>query len=103
MDYFSWEFLVTYSGMTAFVAAFTQIFKRFFPNYDPKWVALACAVIGQAAVQILYVKDFSLSGIVMAIFNVAAVLCGSVGAYEIAVKPVQKHSGTDSADEDVDA
>ena len=47
MDYFSWELLVTYSGMTAFVAAFTQIFKRFFPNCDPKWVALACAVIGQ--------------------------------------------------------
>ena len=102
MDYFSWEFLVTYSGMTAFVAACTQIVKRFLPKTDPKWVALVCAVIGQAAVQLLYVKDFTAGGIVMALFNVAAVLCGSVGAYEIAVKPVQKHS-IRSGDKDVDS
>lgn len=98
MDYFTWEYLATYGGMTALVTAVTQLVKRYLPQVDPKWIALVAALLGQIGVQILYLKDWSVSGIVMALINVVCVLLGSIGAYETVVKPVQKTATPEDGD-----
>lgn len=99
MEYFTWEYLATYGGMTALVTGATQLIKRYLPNLDPKWIALVAAVLGEAAVQVFYLKDWSGGGIAMAGINVICVLLGAVGAYEVVIKPVQRST----QDEDGDA
>lgn len=89
MDYFTWEYLATYGGMTALVTVVTQLVKWYLPKVDPKWIALGVALLGQIAVQLIYLKDFSVGGIALALVNVICVLLGSVGAYESVVKPIQ--------------
>lgn len=88
-EFFTVEFLCTFGGMVAFVTAITEIVKRYV-NVDPKWVALVAAIVGQAAVQFVFLQDFTPSGIVMALFNVVAVLLGSIGAFETVVKPIER-------------
>lgn len=88
-EFFTIEFLSTFTGMVAFVTAVTQIVK-YFIDVDPKWVALAASIIGQATVQLVFIKDFSPEGVAMAFFNIVAVLLGSIGTFEVVVKPVQR-------------
>lgn len=88
-EFFTMEFLGTFTGMVAFVTAVTQIVK-YFINVNPKWVALVAAIVGQLAVQFVFIKDYSPEGIVMALFNTVAVLLGSIGAFETVVKPIQR-------------
>lgn len=91
-EFFSWEYMATYGGMTLFVTTATQVIKHYI-NINPKWIALAAAIIGQIAVQALYLKDFSLSGIAMSVFNTFCVLLSAVGTYETVVKSVQQEGG----------
>ena len=93
-EFFSWEYMATYGGMTVFVTTVTQVLKHYV-NISPKWVALASAVIGQAAVQVLHLKDLSASGIAMSVFNALCVLLGAVGAYETVVKPMENSKDGD--------
>ena len=88
-NFFTWEYLATFAGMVAFVTIATQVVK-YYINVDPKWIALVAAILGQAAVQAFYLRDYSAQGIVMAIINVFVVVAGSVGAFETLVKPVQR-------------
>lgn len=98
MEYFTWEYLATYGGMTALVTSATQLIKRYIPNCDPKWIALVAAVLGQAAVQVFYLKDWSAGGLIMAVINAVCVLLGAVGAYETVIKPVQKSTEYEDGD-----
>lgn len=88
-EFFTWEFLATFGGMLAFVALVTEVAK-FYIKVDPKWIALCATILGQIAVQFVFLKDFSVEGIVLAIFNMFAVLSSSVGLFEIVVKPVER-------------
>ena len=88
-EFFTWDFIATFTGMVAFVTLVTQVVK-YYINIDPKWITLAAAILGQAAVQVFYLKDYSAQGIVMALINVFVVVAGSVGAFETLVKPVQR-------------
>ena len=89
-EFFTYEFLSTFTGMIAFVTATTQIIK-YYVAVDPKWVALFSAVFGQIIVQLFYFKDFSAQGVVMALINVIAVLLGAIGAFETIVKPIERN------------
>lgn len=89
-EFITWEFLTTYGGMVAAVTILTQVIKGYIPRLDPKWTALIIAFIGQIGVQLLFRQDYSVQGIFMALINVFMVLAGSVGAYEVAVKPAVK-------------
>ena len=98
MEFFTWEYLATYGGMTALVTAVTQLVKKYLPNYDPKWIALVTAVLGQIGVQVFYLKDWSAGGLIMAAINAVCVLLGAVGAYETVIKPVQKSTEHEDGD-----
>ena len=76
--------------MIAFVTGVTQLAKFYLPKIEPKWIALVSAFIGQALVQMVFLKDFSAEGIGMAFVNVVAVLLGAVGLFETVVKPIQR-------------
>ena len=95
-EFFSWEYMASYGGMTLFVTTATQVIKRYV-NVNPKWIALAASVIGQIAVQALYLKDMSARGIAMAVFNTFCVLLSAIGAYETVVKPVKQEGGDSDA------
>ncbi|MEG1863102.1 MAG: hypothetical protein RR198_05790 [Oscillospiraceae bacterium] len=88
-EFFTVEFLGTFTGMVAFVTLVTQVVK-YYVNLDPKWISLAAAFVGQMVVQLVFLKDFSAQGVVMALFNVLAVVAASVGTFETVVKPVQR-------------
>lgn len=87
-DFFTVDFLTTFTGMVTFVTVVTQLVKNYV-NVDPKWIALVATIVGQAVVQFVFIGDFSASGIAMAGFNVIAVLLGAIGAFETVVKPIQ--------------
>lgn len=88
-EFLTWEFLTTFTGMVAFVTAVTQLVK-FYVNLDPKWIALVAAIVGQFSVQLAFVKDFSMEGIIMTVFNIVSVLLGAIGTFETVVKPIQR-------------
>lgn len=87
-EFFSWEFLATFAGSIAFVTTVTQVIKYYLPKIEPKFIALGAALFVTFAIQLLFYKDLSLEGLVLALFNVFAVLFGSIGTFEAIVKPV---------------
>lgn len=89
-EFFTWEFLATFAGSIAFVTALTEVIKYYLPKINPKYIALVAAVLVTFAVQLLFYKDFSTEGMVLAAFNVIAVLFGSIGAFEAIVKPIER-------------
>lgn len=88
-EFFTVEFLCTFGGMVAFVTAVTQLVK-YYVSVDPKWIALVTALVGQAAVQFVFLQDFSAQGIVLALFNVVTVVSTSIAAFETVVKPIER-------------
>lgn len=86
-EFFTWDFLKSYAGAIVFIAAVTQIAK-YYISINPKWISLIAAVVVVMGTQIFYVKDLSAQGILLAAFNVVAVLCGSIGLFESVIKPI---------------
>jgi hypothetical protein len=85
-----WEFLATFAGSVAFVTAVTEVIKYYLSKVSPKYIALVAAILVTFAVQLLFYKDFTPEGLVLAAFNVIAVLFGSIGAFEAIVKPIER-------------
>lgn len=89
-EFFTPDGLGTFAGQVALVVGFTQLFKRYAPSVDPKWIALGLSLAVGSIVQIVFMKDLSPEGLVMALFNTFVVLSASIGAYESLVKPVAR-------------
>lgn len=89
-EFFTWEFLATFAGSVAFVTTITEVVKYYLAKLDPKYIALAAAIVVTFAVRLLFYKDFTPEGLVLATFNVVAVLFGSIGAFETVVKPIER-------------
>ncbi|MBC8537263.1 hypothetical protein [Feifania hominis] len=87
-EFFTWEYLATFAGASAAVTLITQVIKRYV-SIDPKWIALAASLVIEAGIQFLYLRDFTVSGIFLAVVNVFVVLAAAVGVFETVVKPVQ--------------
>lgn len=73
--------------MLVFIAVFTQIAK-YYVKIDPKWICLVATIVVVMGVQIFYFKDLTAQGILLAAFNVIAVLYGSIGLFENIIKPI---------------
>lgn len=89
-EFLTWEFLATFAGSVAFVTFVTELVKYYLTKIDPKYIALVAAVVVTFAVRLLFYKDFTLDGLVLATFNVAAVLFAAIGTFESVIKPIER-------------
>lgn len=90
MEFVSMEMFATVVGCSAIIALLTQVFKKFLPDtVDSKWLALAFSIL-VGVVRIIYVADFSFSGITAGIVNIFLLLAIAVGEYEVVKSTVDK-------------
>lgn len=90
-DFLNWDTIGTFGMMVATVSIITEVVKYFIPKVDPKWIALVVTLFCQISVQLFSVKDFSASGMVMAVINAFVVLASAIGAFEGLLKPIQNY------------
>lgn len=90
MEFVTMDVFLTVVGCSAIIALFTQVFKRFLPeNVDSKWLALVFSII-VGIIRIVYIADYSFSGIVSGIVNVVLLLSIAIGEYEVVKSTVNK-------------
>ena len=90
MEFITVEMFATVIGCSTIVALFTQVFKRFLPeSIDSKWLALAFSIL-VGIVRIIYMADFTFSGITVGIVNIVLLLAIAIGEYEVVKSTVDK-------------
>ena len=80
------DMFLSLTGCLTIVTTATQLLKKYI-NYDAKWLALIFSAI-VTAIRIIVVGDYSTIGIITGIFNIIPILFGSIGGYELLVKPI---------------
>jgi hypothetical protein len=89
-EFISIESLGTLAGATAIVTSLVQVVKRYFVNVDPKWFVLGFSLILVSGYKLLTSDDYSNPiNWLLAIVNGLVVTGTSIGAFEIAVKPLE--------------
>lgn len=83
MDFISMETFLTFAGCLAIVAIVTQAIKNIPPlkNINSAWSALIVSIV-VGIVRLIFVEDFSTTGIIVGIFNIFVIYLGAIGGYE---------------------
>lgn len=91
MDFISMETFLTFAGCLVVVAIVTQAIKNIPPLKDinSAWSALIVSVV-VGIVRLIFVGDFSATGIIVGIFNIFVIYLGSIGGYE-SVKQITQY------------
>lgn len=63
-----------------------------YDHYMGLWIAFACSII-VAFIRFVFEGETTKEGIILAIINTIPIFLGSIGAYQIGVKPVAKLLG----------
>lgn len=81
------ETFKTLAGCVMFVEACTECVKLLMDDVNGAWVALFFAVI-VSVVKCIFAEDYGKEEIVLAMINIVPIFLGSVGIYEVALKPL---------------
>jgi len=93
-DFVTWGALGTYAGMAAVTCALTEVLKKYI-NLDPKWIALIAAGVLAFGHTLIFLGDYSASGIFMTAVNWLVVTGSSIGIFEGVIKNILSSYKTD--------
>lgn len=85
----TWPHLITAIGVTAAIAALTQILKRRFARADPKLTALGLSLFITFGHR-LYIGGVNAASLPLTLLNAIFFACAAAGAYESLIKPFVK-------------
>lgn len=80
------------AGCILVVEAATECVKYLIPDITGLWVAFVFSII-TAFVRYLFNGDYSRDGMILSAINVIPIFLGSVGVYQVGIKPIEKLLG----------
>ena len=83
----TWSKLGTITGIASAVSVVAEMLKKYLPNIDPKWIALAVSAIFTFGHQII-VADLDPMSFVLSVFKVIVATWIATGEYEAIIKPI---------------
>ena len=90
MEFITVEMFATVVGCSTIITLLTQVFKRFLPeNIDSKWLALIFSIL-VGIVRVIYLEDFTFTGITVGIVNIFLLLAIAIGEYEVVKSTIKK-------------
>lgn len=90
LEFFTKEFLMTFAGQVTLVTLITECIKLYIKKLDPKIISLILSLGISLISQFVFKQDFSVEGIILALFNSVIVLLSSIGGYEAILKGIQR-------------
>lgn len=86
------EMFFSFAGCLAIVTLLTQAIKTLPPinKLNSTWTAFVIAII-VGVLRIIFIKDYSASGIIVGILNIFAIYLGSKGSYDTAKQLTTKN------------
>lgn len=94
MDFITTDMFLSFAGCITIVAILTQTIKGL-PGLDKinsAWSALFCSTV-VGIMRLIFLGDYTLTGITIGILNIFIIYLGSIGGYET-VKQITQHFTT---------